>query len=174
MTIRTITTLAPILVWTLTVGCSGATQSPISPQPERTPQAIPLPAPSTPQVMANLKLSHVAVVVLAEDHDGKRTYSYVPTFRVTETSGVSAATIIGVEVAVAGGELQRVDEKCVAAVRVGAGASSDAFNADWWEGLLYCMPDFTSTEPVPFVSIGVSFKDDAGTWGSVSARIDIN
>ena len=133
-----------------------------------------MPIPSAPDVLANLKLSDLAVVVVADDHEGKRTYSYAPRFRVTETSGVSAATIIGVEVAVAGGELQRVDEKCAGVVRVGPGASSDAFGADWWDSLLYCTPDFTSTEPVPFVSIGVSFKDDAGTWGSVSARIDIN
>ena len=158
-------------------GCGSASSplAPYSPQPAPAPQPAPQPAPEPP-LMANLKISDASVVVVAHDDGGRRTYSYIPRFVVTETSGVSAAVVIGVEVAVANGPIERTDEKCWGSgIRVEAGATSYAFGPGWWERLLYCTPEgFTSTEPVPFVSIGVSYKDNAGTWGSVSARIDIN
>src|SRR5688572_17597951 len=100
-----------VLVLGLT-GCDDAVPLPLlGPQPAA-PAAAPPPQPAAAPVKTNLTLSNVLVTVVVQEDGGKRTYSYVPSFSLTETTGVAAAIVVGVEVAVAGGPLDRTDEKC--------------------------------------------------------------
>ena len=151
------------------------------------PQVAQAPSPSAPDVywvrkaatvtsaqsgsaVTTLAISNAFVMVNDVKGAIRPTYLYAPGFRITETSGVSGASFSTIRISTPGAENGLAD---AAPVRVEAGGVSDAVNGLPLVDDEYA-PDVHTDSPVSFIIVTLTFVDDHGTSGTLTARLEFN
>lgn len=147
-------------------GCAESPSVPLAPAPA-IPVTPPAPPPSGPAA-ASLAVEDPFVLVTG----GGATYVYGVRFLLRETSGRSGATIERIVIR-GPAESDETGSTCWrTAVRVPPGGTLDTFytdaGADW---LLYCSPFNVGHTPAPALGVEITFHDDRGNVGSVTAAI---
>ena len=99
-------------------------------------------------------------------------FGYAPRFLLRETSGRSGATVEHIVVSHQSGADAAGPSCWRDALRVPAGGQLDTFHTEAGAGwLLYCAPGSGGPISRPELRVIVTFRDDNGIAGSVSARI---
>lgn len=135
-------------------------------------------------VLANLVLTDLSVRVSRFEQLGRSYWAYDPRFRIIETSGRSGAVIKSVvvkapfPVATPDHQWEETGENCWhSTVRVEAGGTLHAFFVEPYSpgGLYYCAPFLSSlaAEGLPSVVVTVTYVDDYGATGELSASIPV-
>jgi hypothetical protein len=101
------------------------------------------------------------------DSSGHVTYMYVSWFRIAETSGASGATVSTIRFSASG-----VGEVWSAPFRIGTAEVSDHVTNLQANNNNY--PAVITQSPVDFITVTLTFVDDRGTPGTLTARLDIN
>ncbi len=156
-------------------GCTGSSPHP-DPVAVLTAPSAPLPPaspvpPVPPFATSELVISHVSVTELPPSPQGAY-YVYNVRFWLTETTGKSGATIVGVDLG-APNETDSTGPSCwVTSIRVEPGGTLDVFDRGW-EDLLYCAPSVISLVKASSITIVVSFTDDNGGLGTATKTVSL-
>ena len=136
------------------------------------PPPIPPPPPPAPAAIAVLEMSNVKVIEYPPAPPSRRFYSYLVTFWLTEVTGLSGATIQGIDVSTFGAS-EGTGQGCWREVsRVEPGGTLDYFEREL-QSLLYCAPGVGSPSRALYVAIDVTYADDDGRVGTVNAWVTL-
>ena len=153
--------------------CTGSSPHP-DPVPVLTAPSAPLPPasplPPVPPFATNeLVISHVSVTELGPPSPGTY-YVYNVRFWLTETTGKSGATILGVELG-APNETDSTGPSCwLESIRVDPGGTLDVFDRG---DLSYCAPSVVSLVKASSITIIVRFTDDNGGVGTATKTVSL-
>lgn len=156
--------------------CTGSSPHP-DPVPVLTAPSAPLPPasplpPVPPLATSELVISHVSVTESPPPSQGAY-YVYNVRFWLTETTGKSGATIVGVELG-APNETDSTGPGCwVETIRVEPGGTLDVFDKGW-EDLSYCAPSVVSFVKASSITVVVSFTDDSGGPGTATKTVSLS
>ena len=140
--------------------------------PSRPPPPIPPPPPPAPVAIAVLEMSNVKVIEYPPSPPSRPLYCISVTFWLTEVTGLSGATIQGIDVSTAGAS-EGTGQACWREViRVEPGGTLDYFEREQ-QSLLYCAPAVGSPSRASYVAIEVTYADDDGRIGTVNAWVTL-
>ena len=167
------TPVAILLVF-LGAGCSRelppSAPSPAPSRPTGSPDPVPVP-PVPGSSRAAVVISNLRITAVTTANNGSYKFGYLVRFALAETSGLSGATIQGVETDVEGGDRFMTGGSCWRETfRVAPGATLNAFSGD---NLGYCAPDAASPAPASRFTIVVTFTDDEGHSGTASVTASV-
>ena len=168
--------------------CGGTPFAPSpSPQPGSggappVPQPAPSPEPEPPQLQpaATLAIEQLTVAEFPPTTDRDRNglfihnyYSYLVKFLLRETSGRSAALVRDVFVGKTSGEGENIGPQCMGdGIRVPPGGTVyDFYTDELVRGWSWCYPAPSSSGPLEQLRVIVTFTDDSGVIGRVSADV---
>ena len=160
--------VATLLIF-LGTGC-GQELPPVAPSPTPSrPTGFPDPVPVPPIPGASravVSISDLRITAVPTANNGSYKFGYLVRFALVETSGLSGATIQGVETDVEGGDRFNTGGSCWRETfRVAPGGTLTAFSG---ESLGYCAPDAASPAPASRFTVVVTFTDDEGHSGMTS------
>jgi hypothetical protein len=149
-------------------GCESGIPTPTFPSAVVSQPASAPPAPPAAVAVARLEVSNFTATVVTPTK-ASDPFWYETRFRLTETTGVSGATIQRVKAAIAGGDSDETGPECWRTpIRVEPGGTLDVFDTGW-RSLSYCAPGTSSRIEVSPVSVTITFADDFGGIGTVTA-----
>ena len=152
-----------VLLLMLASGCSGSNPSPSAPS---TPSAAPV-SPASPSA-AVLAVARFTVVAINNSGTGTHFNCAVPSLVLTETGGTSGALVTGLQfhLNTANPADGYLGSGFPVHKRVDAGATSEIVDPPVYGDFQY---DFGGSHDFTSVSVVVSYVDDAGRSGSLTA-----